>query len=93
VGETFSPESLATEFQSVTKEYVPKKIEEIKRIIREAFSRRVSGVWIKFLWEDGDYDEIIQYFEQCGFSVGSPTGPEGSPETSYYFSWKRNLSL
>lgn len=83
----FSLANLRNYVRSVNKSYFQKMVEQIaQRITKKAIAEEDS-VWVTFLWEDGNYDEIIKFFEDRGITVGSPTQPWEGGATSFLFSW------
>ena len=92
IQDNFTPEFLRQKVAEHNRNYATRKIEDIKTKIFKAAVAEDIGVWITFIWADGDYGDIITYFENQGFSVGSPTSPWEGDETSFWFSWEEDDS-
>lgn len=80
-------EELREDLSNKNKKYQETKIKLIKQEIISAAYSGQDSIWVRFIWEHGDYQPIIEYFESQGIQVGSPTGPDDQDFTDYLFHW------
>ena len=83
----FSLSNLRASVLSDNRSYSEKMIERIAQDIKKRAISKEDSLWVTFHWEDGSYEEIINFFEERGVTVGCPTGPWEGGETSFLFSW------
>lgn len=83
----FSLHELKTRLDAHNKTYSARQINRIIADIKSAVVADTNYIWVTFFWKDGDYSEIIKFFEDRGVSVGSPTSPWEGGSTSFVFSW------
>lgn len=83
----FSLLELKSSLDARNKSYSARQIKRIIADIKSAVVADTNYVWVTFFWDDGDYSEIIKFFEDRGVSVGSPTSPWEGGSTSFVFSW------
>lgn len=78
----FTVEDIRKEVKNRQKNYAKNIIQEIEELIKSTALRGDDWFYYTFIWDEGDYSEIINKFEALGFKFVSPSGPwEGGSTT------------